>query len=268
MVSGRGIRRLRQEGLHVDVGCLQDRARRLNEAYSHWMRTGRPFVVMKAAMTLDGKIATAGGESQWITGEAARRDVHRLRSRVDAVMVGLGTVLCDDPQLTVRLSGRRLGAGSIRQPLRVVLDERLQIPFTAKVLSSDAKGRVLIATTKQAPQSRIDQLQARGVTVLVLPSEHGLVSLEACLAALGKRGVTSVLLEGGSELNASALRLGLVNRVRLYIAPLLLGGQDAKGLIGGVSPKHLADAIRLKEVRVRRIGPDLLVEGLIDTTSI
>jgi len=268
-VSGRGISRLRRAGIEVAVGCLCEEAERLNEMYCHWIRTGRPFVVLKAAMTLDGKIATATGESQWITGDAARRHVHHLRSQLDAVMVGIGTVLRDDPQLTVRLADRRSNTPAARQPLRVIVDSTLRIPSTARVLSPGIRAgtgsAVMLATTAKAPRSRIERLRARGVSVLVLPAQDGRVSLRACLTRLGQMGITSVMIEGGSELNASALHDGLVNRALLYIAPSLLGGQDAKGVIGGRSPKRLAKALPLTDIRLHRVGRDVLVEGTVRT---
>lgn len=257
-VKGRGVARLRRAGIEVNVGCLREEAEELNEAYLHWIKTGRPFVILKAAMTIDGKIATARGESRWITGEEARRQVHRLRSQVDGVMVGIGTVLHDDPQLTGRLPGR-----AVRQPARIVLDSRLRIPFTAHVLSTKGEGEILIATTAQASKPRIEKLQRLGATVMILPIEQGRVSLRACLIELGKRGMTSVLLEGGSDMNASAFSAGLVNRLRLYMAPAVLGGQDAKGIVGGASPASLTDASRLNDVRVTRVGEDLLLDALV-----
>jgi len=258
-VKGRGVARLRRAGMNVIVGCLREEAEELNEAYIHWIKTGRPFLILKAAMTLDGKIATAGGESRWITGEAARRQVHRLRSQMDAVMVGIGTALYDDPQLTARLPGR-----AVRQPARVIVDSRLRIPFTAQVFSTKGGGEILIATTAQASKRRIEKLQRLGATVMILPIEQGRVSLRACLIELGKRGMTSVLLEGGSDMNASAFSAGLVNRLRLYMAPAVLGGQDAKGIVGGgASPASLTDAWRLKDVHVTRVGEDLLLEALV-----
>jgi diaminohydroxyphosphoribosylaminopyrimidine deaminase / 5-amino-6-(5-phosphoribosylamino)uracil reductase len=258
-VSGRGIRALRRAGLALSVGCLRHEAERLNEAYRHWVRTGLPFVTLKAAMTMDGKIATAGGESQWITGEPARRYAHRLRSRMDAILVGAGTVRRDDPRLTVRLGRGAAAAKPARQPLRVILDSRLRIPLKARVLGPGT----VIATTAHAPTGRIKQVQAKGAQVLLLPARNGRVSLRACLAELGKQGVTSVLIEGGSEVNASALRAGLVNRVALFIAPTLLGGQDAKGLIGGQSPRRLAQALPLGDIRIQPLGRDFLLEGTL-----
>jgi diaminohydroxyphosphoribosylaminopyrimidine deaminase / 5-amino-6-(5-phosphoribosylamino)uracil reductase len=257
-VKGRGVSRLRRAGIDVAVGCCRKESEQLNEAYIHWITTGRPFLILKAAMTLDGKIATAGGESRWITGEEARRQVHRLRSQVDAVMVGIGTVLHDNPQLTARLPGR-----TVRQPLRVVLDSRLRIPLKAQVLSTKSGGEILIVTAVHASKPRIEKLQRLGATVLTLPAEQGRVSLHTCLIELGKRGITSVLLEGGSEMNASAFSAGLVNRVRLYIATMVLGGQDAKGIVGGASPASLTDAWRLKDLHITRVGEDILLEATV-----
>jgi diaminohydroxyphosphoribosylaminopyrimidine deaminase/5-amino-6-(5-phosphoribosylamino)uracil reductase len=254
-VRGRGITRLRRAGLEVTTGCLEDRAQRLNEAYRHWIRTGRPFLILKAAMTMDGKIATAGGASKWITGEEARGDGHRLRSVVDAVMVGIETVLHDDPQLTAR------GTGTTgRQPLRIVLDSTLRIPASARILSA-LGGQLLIATTAHAPKDRIEDRRAQGATVLVLPAVGGQVSFRACVEELGRRGVTSVLLEGGGTVNASALQAGLVDRVILYMAPTLLGGQDARSVIAGRSPESLSDALPLRDLRITRVGNDLKIEA-------
>ncbi|MGH7252194.1 MAG: bifunctional diaminohydroxyphosphoribosylaminopyrimidine deaminase/5-amino-6-(5-phosphoribosylamino)uracil reductase RibD [Nitrospiraceae bacterium] len=267
LVSGGGVSRLRRAGIRVTVGCLREEAERLNEMYGHWMRTGLPFVIMKAAMTLDGKIAAASGESRWITGEAARRHAHRLRSQVDAVMVGIGTVLRDDPQLTVRLAARRSRAPRLRQPLRVVVDSTLRISPAAHALSPGAPtapgSGVVVATTARAPRTRIERLRAKGVPVVVLPAHRGRVSLRACLTRLGRMSITSLLLEGGSELNASALRAGLVNRVLFYVAPMLLGGRDAKGVIGGQAPQRLAGALPVTDLRTQWIGRDLLIEGTL-----
>lgn len=261
-VKGRGVSHLRRAGIDVTVGCCREDSEQLNEAYMYWIKTGRPFLTLKAAMTLDGKLATASGESRWITGREARLHVHRLRSQVDAIMVGIGTVLQDDPQLSSRLPGK-----AVRQPLRVVMDSHLRIPLTAKLLSMRLGGDVVIATTGQAPKPRIEQLERLGATVLILPASQGRVSLHACLTELGRRGITSLLLEGGSEMNASALSTGLVHRLHLYVAPALLGGQDAKGVFGGTAPTSLADAILVKNIQVKRIGRDLFIDAIVAPRS-
>ncbi len=260
LVKGRGIRQLRRAGIRVDLGCCREQAEALNVAYCHWITTGRPFVILKAGMTLDGKIATASGEAKWITGDAARRHVHQLRSRVDAIMVGIGTILRDDPELTARIGGRA-GRLAARQPLRIVVDSRLRLPLDARVTSVGNGVATLVAATTNAPRAKLKQLEARGIEVLVFPSRDGRVPLPTLLSALAKRGITSLLLEGGSELNASALRAGLVDRVMLYVAPRLLGGRDAIGLIGGPSPARLGEAVDLHRLSIRRIGNDRLIQG-------
>lgn len=257
-VNGDGLRRLARAGLRVAVGCLAQEAERLNDGYIHRMRRGRPLVILKMAVTLDGKTATAAGESRWITGPAARRDAHRLRSEVDAVMVGVNTVLADDPQLTAR-SSRPV----TRQPLRVIMDSALRIPITARVVSPRLRHGTLIATTRHAPRARLVRLRRRGISVLPLPAEKGRVSLRACLRHLARLGINRMLIEGGSELAASALRAGVVDRLRLYIAPRLLGGNDAKGVIGGACPPRLSQTLSVSHLSVKKIGMDLRIDGTL-----
>jgi diaminohydroxyphosphoribosylaminopyrimidine deaminase/5-amino-6-(5-phosphoribosylamino)uracil reductase len=264
-VSGQGIHMLKRAGLQVTVGVLEEEAQQLNAVYRHWITTGRPFVILKGAMTVDGKIATRTGQSKWITGDQARQDVHRIRSQVDAVMVGIGTVLADNPELSARGSKRATGPRMGRQPVRVVLDSRLRIPFKAKILQWVHEQPTIVCTTGQASPKKIRTLREQGVQVWILPQKKGRVSLKASLTQLGTKGMTSVLLEGGSTLNASALHEGLVNQVRLYVAPLLMGGQDAKSLIGGVSPKRLEQGRRLVNPELQKIGQDWLLTANIDS---
>lgn len=262
-VNGGGIQQLKRANIPVSVGVCEQDARNLNEVYTNWITTGRPLVTLKGAMTLDGKMATATGESRWITGEPARRDVHRLRNRMDAILVGVGTVIADDPELSARgktMTSRRVG----RQPVRVILDSRLRIPSNAKVLQWVEEQPTILCTTTQAPPQKIEHFRKRGIQVWVLPGQAGRVSLKACLARLGKQGLTSVLIEGGSKVNATALQQGLVNRVRLYTAPMLLGGQDAIGLIGGQSPKKLDRAWPLADCQLKKLGKDWLMTGTIE----
>jgi len=258
LVNGEGLRRLKRGGLSVSVGCLERKAEQVNDSYLHRMRTGRPLITLKMAMTLDGKTATAAGESQWITGPQARRHSHRLRSQVDAIMVGVNTVLADDPRLTVRL-----GRPVPRQPLRVIMDSRLRTPLTARVLSRRLRTGTVIATTSHCPRSRLTRLRKRGISVLTLSGERGRVSLRACLKRLAKMGINHLLIEGGSDLAASALHSGVVDRLRLYIAPRLLGGSNAKGLIGGSSPLRLARAHPVTCLSIKKIGPDFMLEGAL-----
>jgi len=258
-VKGRGIAALRRAGITVTSGIAQEEAAQLNRAYLHWVKTGHPYVILKAGMTLDGKIATAKGESRWITSSYARQEVHRFRSQVDAVVVGVGTVIHDDPALTARLSDRPLKLAP-KQPLRVVLDSRLRTPPTARICAKQDQAKTLIVTTSRASRPRRPFEQA-GVEILSLSKKKGRVSLPALMTVLGKRGITSVLIEGGSTINAAVLREKLVSHVLFYLAPTLLGGQDAKAVIGGRSPERLAQALTLRHVTVRRIGNDVVVEG-------
>lgn len=257
LVSGRGISALRKAGVRVEVGLLEQEARRLNEWYLHYVATGRPLVTYKFAVSLDGKTATKAGDSRWITGEAARRWVHRLRRINDAVMCGIGTALRDDPLLTPR-PRTRVRPG---YPLRVVVDSRARLPVTAAMLRDTRLSPVLVACTEDAPADRLDALQRAGADVLVLPSDGGRVDLDVLMKELGARGVTSVLLEGGGELAEAFLRRGLVNKVLAFVAPIIVGGRTAPTPVEGDGPERLCDALRLNDVRVRRFGDDVAIEG-------
>jgi len=259
-VKGKGAAALRRAGLSVTAGVARREAEALNEAYSHWINTKRPEVTLKAGMTLDGKIATASGESKWITGKQSRQDVHDLRSRVDAVLVGIGTVLADDPALTARV-GPRLNKLASKQPLRIVVDSALRIPRKAQILSGQERAKTIVATTDSASVSRKRALLKQGIEVLTFPPLRGKVSLPSLMRELGRRGVTSLLVEGGGEINAAMLKAKLVQHVRCYLAPVLLGGEDAKGVIGGKSPARLMSALKLRNVTTRSVGGDLVVEG-------
>ncbi|HEV8242908.1 MAG TPA: bifunctional diaminohydroxyphosphoribosylaminopyrimidine deaminase/5-amino-6-(5-phosphoribosylamino)uracil reductase RibD [Nitrospirales bacterium] len=256
-VQGRGLAALRRAKLKVMLGVGGAEAERLIEPYRTLVTTGRPFVTLKVAATLDGKIATARGESRWITGPAARKMVHRLRAGADAIVTGIGTVLMDDPNLTVRV-----GAAHPHAPLRIVLDPSLRIPLRAKVLAG-RKAPTLIVTTAAGPASKRAALEKIGAEVLVLPAQGGRIQWKTLLSKLGQRGIASLLIEGGAEVNASVLRTGVVNRVLFFLAPRLLGGRAAIGAIGGLSPARLSEALLLKRTVVSRVGLDILVEGYL-----
>jgi len=260
LVKGKGIAALRRAGLTVTMDVARREAEELNRAYGRWITTKRPYVILKAGMTLDGQIATAAGESRWITGLQSRQEVHQLRAQVDAVLVGSGTVLTDDPSLTVR-TGARLNRPAARQPLRVVVDSRLRIPITAEILSRQDKAKTIVATTGSAPAVRRRALRRKGIETIVFPASRRRVSLPDLLRELGRRGITSLLVEGGSEVNSAMLQAKLVDHVRLYIAPALLGGTNARGLIGGASPARLMHAVKLRHMHIRIVGGDLVVEG-------
>jgi diaminohydroxyphosphoribosylaminopyrimidine deaminase/5-amino-6-(5-phosphoribosylamino)uracil reductase len=257
-VSGGGVEVLTARGVQVSVGLLEAEARYLNEAWFHWLETGRPWVITKAACSLDGKIATVAGESQWLTGEAARALGHHLRHRVDAIVVGIGTVLADNPQLTTRLP-RSPG----RDPIRIVLDSRLRLPLSSRLLHLDSEAPTWVACTSQAPAAARRVLTRPGVEVLILPPEAGKVPLPAQLDLLGTRQVQSLLVEGGAETLGAFFDQRLVNQFYFFYAPKILGGRKAPGMVGGQGITHLGEAHIARSLRVRRLGSDLLVSGYL-----
>jgi len=223
------------------------------------MTTGLPWMIAKVGQSLDGKIATARGESRWITSPAARRLGHAWRARVDAILVGINTVLRDDPRLTARGGG----ASRARRPIKVILDSRLRLPLSARCLSAQSPASTIIATTVSSRHPKARALQARGVEMMTLPAERGHVSLRQVCRRLVARGVQSVLIEGGGEVLASAFAQRLVDRIDFCIAPMLIGGRTAPSALGGIGINRLADAIRLMDVVYRQIGPDLHVEARV-----
>jgi diaminohydroxyphosphoribosylaminopyrimidine deaminase/5-amino-6-(5-phosphoribosylamino)uracil reductase len=258
VVAGRGLAILRKANIRVDVGLFGKQARRLNEAFCRRVEDGRPWVILKSAVSLDGKIATASGDSRWISSPESRAHAHTIRDQVDAILVGIGTVLIDDPRLTARLK-----SGKGRNPARVVLDSRLQIPLKAKALNRRTGTDIIICTTVRADGRRAHKLRGQGVEVWTLPSEKGRVSLRRLLSQMAKRGITTLLVEGGGEVAGSFLRQGLVDRVCYYVAPLLVGGDNAPGPLKGKGAAKLSKAWEIKEVSVTPLGPDLLVEGYV-----
>jgi len=247
-MRGAGIAMLRAAGIDTVVGLHEDRAQRLNEFYVKHRLTGRPFVTAKFAMSLDGKIATRTGESRWISGAESRSHGHRLRHTHDAILVGIGTVLADNPELSARVEGL-----DPRQPLRIVLDSNLRTPPTAKVIGPNT----LIAGTHAG--------QVGEAETLILPSSsEGRVEIPSLLDELGRRGILSVLVEGGAEVHASFFAAGLVDKVYAYIAPIVIGGREAPGPVAGDGVHTLREAIRLREVDATRIGDDLLITGYVD----
>lgn len=252
-VAGRGVAALRAAGITVDVGTREAEARRLNEFYLKHVSTGLPFVTAKFAASLDGKIATAGGESRWITSAQTRDASHRLRHINDAILVGVNTVIADDPELTTRIEGGR-------SPLRIVVDSRLRIPLTARVLRS-APGSALVATTAAADPDRISRLREAGVEVEVVDASPSGVDLAALMAVLGARGAISVLVEGGARVHGAAFDAGIVDKVVAMLAPRVIGGAAAPSAVGGAGAASLAAAAPLRDVSVERLGPDLVVTG-------
>ena len=252
-VSGGGFEKLQAAGIAVESGLLGTECRRLIAPFAKHIRTGLPYVTLKAGMTIDGAVATASGESQWITGAESRLATHQLRDTHDAIMVGIGTVLADNPRLTTRLQ-----QGGGKNPLRIVVDSTLRMPPTAALL--DEAGQTLILTTAAASAVDAERLRGERVEILCVAGEAGAVDLRDAMHQLGARGIQSILLEGGGRLHHGALHSGIVDRLCVFIAPLLLGGSGMPLFFGqGVS--NLKDAFRLQQLHVERYGDDLLLDG-------
>jgi len=282
-VSGMGIAELQRAGIEVRTGLLEDRAQRLNEAYIKYITTGKPFVTLKIAMTLDGKIATPEGESKWITGEKARKLVHRLRSSADAVLTAIGTVKADNPHLTARFRGSK-------NPVRIVIDPNLEIPLHANILKVPPETIIVTRSTgdkavgseenmkmsnppipplikggwggllKSSFEKKLDHLTQSGVKFIEFKEK---LDLQWLMEKLGKLQITSVLIEGGSSLNAHALEDGIVDKVILFIAPKIIGGKDSYPAVGGKTFRRLEEAYRLKDISIRKIGDDFFIEGYV-----
>lgn len=251
-VAGRGIKLLRDAGIDVEVGVLEQQARRLNERFIHNMLTSRPFVISKFAMTLDGKIATYSGHSQWITGEEARANVHELRDEVDAILVGIGTVLKDNPALTTRLKER-----TGKNPVRIVLDRELRTPLDAKIIQTDEAKTIIVTAEDQ--QQKASAFENLGVELLYVPVMDRKLDLNAMLDELYKRGITDLLVEGGGEVNASFLRNGLIQKFLVYVAPKVLGGRNSITPFTGDDVETVDAAMLLQFAEVDKIGEDLCI---------
>jgi diaminohydroxyphosphoribosylaminopyrimidine deaminase/5-amino-6-(5-phosphoribosylamino)uracil reductase len=262
-VTGKGIEVLRSRGLDVEVGVEAERCRRLNDAFIKHVTTGLPLVVAKAAASLDGKIASASGDSRWITNERSRRFVHRLRWALDAVLVGVKTVLADDPQLTARIPGR-----GVKKPLRVILDTALRTPLGSQLVRSATETPTLIATGPEPDRRQVVRFRKRGVEVLPLSLEEGRVSPSGLLRELGSRQVTSLLVEGGAEVHGSFFRAGLVDKVYFFYAPKIIGGRDAVSLVGGRGAAVVGEGLALNRLRIRRFDGDIMVEAYVATSPL
>jgi diaminohydroxyphosphoribosylaminopyrimidine deaminase/5-amino-6-(5-phosphoribosylamino)uracil reductase len=247
-----GYKELKFRGLKTKIGILKEESKKLNEIYSKYIKTKKPFVIIKLAMSLDGKIATSSGDSKYITGKEARKVVHNIRNEVDAVMVGINTVMRDNPLLDSRLVKGK-------NPIKIIVDSTLKIPEKSKVLKDPSK--VIIATTKKAPKKKIDKLHQKGVTVLVLKPKQGLVDLKELMKELGKSEITSVMIEGGAELSGSAIKEGVADKLLIFTAPKIIG--NGLGAIKNLGINKVNKAIKLKNISTRNCGKDLLVEGYL-----
>jgi len=250
-VPGNGIRRLRAAGIEVRSGVLRAECDALIAAFRTHVTTGRPLVTLKLAASLDGRIATVSGDARWITGDDSRRYVHRLRAEHDAILVGSETILRDDPQLTCRVRGGR-------NPLRVILDGRLRVPLGARVLTKPAPAATLVFTARPATAAKVRQIRDRGVEVVSLKAQTGRISIERVMRELGKRDVMSVLIEGGATVAAAALTAGVVDRLLIFFAPTLIGG-DGRPLLAGLGVRRMQDAVALGPLQVKRFARDILI---------
>jgi diaminohydroxyphosphoribosylaminopyrimidine deaminase/5-amino-6-(5-phosphoribosylamino)uracil reductase len=251
-VRGRGLDRLRAAGIRAVSGLLEDACREVNEPFIKHVTTGLPFVVLKSALTMDGKSATSSGDARWITNERSRRFVHKLRSQVDAIMVGVGTVIADDPELTCRIPEGK-------DPLRVVVDSKLKVPLNARLFHLQSRAKTIVAAVS-GEDAKIAGIREFGADVLLCREKDGRVDLHDLLARLGAMNVQSLLLEGGSTLAGEALRQGLIDKVMLFFAPKLVGG-DGPGLFAGMGAARMEDAVRLRDTTYTRFGADILIEG-------
>jgi diaminohydroxyphosphoribosylaminopyrimidine deaminase/5-amino-6-(5-phosphoribosylamino)uracil reductase len=253
LVNGKGFNTLVKHGVKVRVGLLEKEARRLNEVFVKYITTKLPFVVLKTALTLDGKIATRTGASRWVAGEESLRFAHRLRNLYDSILVGVNTILIDNPRLTVRRVKK------VKNPVRVVLDSFARTPLSANVLSSEAK--TIIAVGPRATRKKCAALREKGAEIIELPAKAGMIDVKRLLKKLGEMNLTSLLLEGGGEVNASFLSAGMVDKGFFFIAPKIFGGAEAKTPVEGKGVAKPSAAIRLKDVFHQMVGEDLLIEG-------
>lgn len=257
LVAGKGIEILRINGILVTEHVLEEKCRKLNDVFFHFIQTKRPYVVMKYAMTLDGKIATYTGASKWIIGEEARTHVHEQRHRYRAIMAGIGTILADNPLLTCRMEGGR-------NPIRIICDSRLRTPLDSQLVQTAQEVPTILATCC-SEKGKYTAYEKAGCRILFVEEYNGHVSLPMLMQSLGEEGIDSILLEGGAALNWSALQSGIVQKVEAYIAPKLFGGETAKTPVSGKGFLTPAESVVLKNQRIRQLGEDILIEGEVDS---
>jgi diaminohydroxyphosphoribosylaminopyrimidine deaminase / 5-amino-6-(5-phosphoribosylamino)uracil reductase len=263
LVNGRSIQTLLERGVDVELGVGAREATRLNAGFFRRIEVGFPEVHVKYAMSLDGKIAAHTGESRWITGPEARQAAHVIRDRSDAILVGIGTVLDDAPMLTTRLPDELAGSGGPRDALRVVLDSHARTPVDSPILNHGSDAGTLIAVTERAPSEGIQRLTEAGADVIVFPSQCGRVSFQSVLAELGRRGVNSLMVEGGAGVIGSLADEELIDRITAFIAPVVIGGTGALSPVGGAGAEHPDRALRLVDVETRQVGRDVCLTGYV-----
>ena len=257
-VAGGGAEFLKQEGVQVTTGVCREQAQKLNEAFVKYVQSGRPFVIAKCAATLDGRIATRTGDSKWVTGEEARRFVHRLRHAVDAIMVGVNTVRTDNPSLTTRLPG-----GRGKDPVRIILDTHLSIPPDAGLLRQASDSDTILVAGRAAGPDRKTAFENQGIRVLESELKDGLIDLHALMQQLGAMEITSLLIEGGSRVLSSAFGAGIVDKIFFFYAPKILGGDDGVPICSGRGAALMRESIAVGNIEVHRFGDDVMIEGYI-----
>ena len=260
-VAGGGLKYLAQHGLQVTTGVCEEQARKQNEAFIKYITTGRPFVTAKCAATLDGRIATRTGDSKWVTGEASRRYVHRLRHAVDAIMVGINTVRKDDPSLTTRLDD-----GKGKDPVRIILDTHLSIAPSARVLQQASDAETILVAGKGLADSKKTVFEKAGIRVIEAPLTHNQIDMAALMGQLGAMEISSLLIEGGSQVMASAFRAGIIDKVQFFYAPKILGGDDGIPICSGPGAELMRRSIALKDITVQRFDDDVLIQGYVEKT--
>jgi diaminohydroxyphosphoribosylaminopyrimidine deaminase/5-amino-6-(5-phosphoribosylamino)uracil reductase len=264
-VHGKGHARLRSSGIQVHIGISQSKAAEINRPFFKYVASGQPWVIAKFAVSLDGKLATNTGESQWITGEQSRQRVHHIRNVTDAILVGAGTVLADDPSLTTRLQNN---TESIRNPLRIVVDSSGRVSPKARIYHPDTPGDSVLATTSQTKSSHCEKLQSQGVKIWNLPEDaNGRVNLKSLLNRIGQEEMLTLLVEGGSELLGAFVTDGLLDQVCAFFAPIIIGGKGAPGPVGEPGISRLGDALHLSNIVTENIGDDILVKGDVVRSS-
>lgn len=260
-VSGKGIEELEKNGIEVVSGILEDKAKRLNEAYIKYITTRMPFVILKTAMTLDGKIATPEGQSKWITGQKARKVVHQMRRWADAILTAVGTVKADNPELTARI-GSRVKGQDVRNPKRIVIDPNLETPIDYKIFNVPPE-TIVITRKGQGTKSKGQELIDKGVKIIEYDGER--VDLKWLMKRLGEMEITSLMVEGGSSLNAYALQDGIVDKLVFFIAPKIIGGRDSIPAVGGKFYQKLKDAYKIQDMKVKKVGEDFMIEGYLQS---
>ncbi|MDD2370477.1 MAG: bifunctional diaminohydroxyphosphoribosylaminopyrimidine deaminase/5-amino-6-(5-phosphoribosylamino)uracil reductase RibD [Firmicutes bacterium] len=259
-VAGKGIGILKKNNIEVVVGVLENEAKQLNEIFIKYITENRPFTYLKYGMTLDGKIATTTGDSKWITNDKSRQEVHKIRNKVGAIMVGIGTILADDPSLNTRIKNI---SGKCHDPIRIIVDSECRIPPTAKVLHLNSQSKTIVAVTKKADPLKIGEVLATGAEVLIVDQKDERVNLNSLIKILGEKGIDSILIEGGSELSYSVLAESLIDKVMAFISPKIIGGARAPTPVGGKGINLIKDAIELKKVKRKVYGQDIMIEGYI-----